>query len=81
MVENTITQLLNAIPLIIVAVLGLIIGLFLIRLLLKIIRKRFEKRNVDLSLRDFIMSIIKFVLYALLLLTIAGNLGLKQPPF
>lgn len=77
MVENTITQLLNAIPLIIVAVLGLIIGLFLIRLLLKIIRKRFEKRNVDLSLRDFIMSIIKFVLYALLLLTIAGNLGFK----
>src|SRR5690606_29221962 len=56
---------------------GLIIGLFIIRTILRIVRKRFEKRNVDLSLRDFIMSILKFALYTLLILTIAGNLGFK----
>src|SRR5690606_23572337 len=77
MVEKTIVRFLDAIPAIVAATIGLIVGLFIIRFLLKIIHKRFEKRNVDLSLRDFLMSIIKFILYALLLLTIAGNLGFK----
>lgn len=77
MIENTIAQLLDAIPSIIAAILALIIGLFVIRTLLKIISKRFEKRNVDMSLRGFLMSIIKFVLYALLILSVAGNLGFQ----
>src|SRR5690606_6109592 len=77
MIENTIAQLLDAIPSIIAAILALIIGLFVIRTLLKIINKRFEKRNVDMSLRGFLMSIIKFVLYALLILSVAGNLGFQ----
>ncbi|SEH87059.1 small conductance mechanosensitive channel [Paenimyroides aquimaris] len=77
MVEKTIVRFLDAIPAIVAATIGLIVGLLIIRFLLKIIHKRFEKRNVDLSLRDFLMSIIKFILYALLLLTIAGNLGFK----
>jgi len=77
MLEKTIVRFLDAIPAIVAAAIGLIVGLFIIRFLLKIIHKRFEKRNVDLSLRDFLMSIIKFILYTLLLLTIAGNLGFK----
>src|SRR5690606_16422146 len=55
----------------------LIIGLFIIRTTLKLVRKRFEVRNVDRSLRDFLMSILKFVLYALLILSIARNLGFE----
>lgn len=77
LIENTIARLLNAIPSIVAAILALIIGLFVIRTLLKIINKRFEKRNVDMSLRGFLMSIIKFVLYALLILSVAGNLGFQ----
>lgn len=77
MIENTIVRLLDAIPSIIAAVLALIIGLFVIRTLLRIINKRFEKRNVDISLRGFLLSIIKFVLYALLILSVAGNLGFQ----
>src|SRR5690606_37661458 len=77
MIENTIARLLEAIPSIIAAVLALVLGLFVIRTILKIVSKRFEKRNVDVSLRGFLLSIIKFVLYALLLLSIAGNLGFQ----
>lgn len=77
LIENTIARLLNAIPSIIAAVLALIIGLFVIRTILRIIKNRFEKRNVDVSLRGFLMSIIKFVLYALLILSVAGNLGFQ----
>jgi len=63
--ERIIAMGIEAIPSIIKAALILIIGLFFIRIVLKIVRSRFEKRNVDLSLRGFLMSIIKFVLYAL----------------
>ena len=77
LIEKSIVQILDAIPTIVGAVIGLIIGLFVIKTVLNIIRKRFEKRNVDLSLRGFLLSIIKFVLYVLLILTIAGNLGFK----
>ncbi len=77
LIVNTIARLLNAIPSIIAAVLALIIGLFVIQTILRIIKNRFEKRNVDVSLRGFLMSIIKFVLYALLILSVAGNLGFE----
>ncbi len=53
LIENTIARLLNAIPSIIAAVLALIIGLFVIQTILRIIKNRFEKRNVDVSLRGF----------------------------
>lgn len=75
--ELLIVKFIDAIPSIFAAILVLIIGLFIIRTVLRIVKKRFEKRNVDLSLRGFLLSIIKFVLYALLILSVAGNLGFQ----
>lgn len=75
--ELLIVKFIDALPSIVGAVIGLIVGLFLIRTILKIVRKRFEKRNVDISLRSFLLSIIKFVLYALLILSVIGNLGFE----
>ncbi|MEG1022027.1 MAG: mechanosensitive ion channel, partial [Myroides sp.] len=75
--ELLIVKFIDAIPSIIAAILVLIIGLFIIRTVLRLVKKRFEKRNVDLSLRGFLLSIIKFVLYALLILSVAGNLGFQ----
>ena len=73
--ERFIAMLIDAIPAVVKAILFLIVGLFIIRTVLRIVKNRFEKRNVDMSLRGFLMSIIKFVLYALLILSVAGNLG------
>ena len=70
-------KLVNSIPKIVGAILVLIIGLFIIRTVLRIVRSRFEKRNVDLSLRGFLMSILKFVMYAILVLMVVQNLGLE----
>lgn len=75
--EKFIAMLIDAIPDIVKAILFLIVGLFIIRTVLKIVKNRFEKRNVDVSLRGFLLSIIKFVLYALLILSVAGNLGFE----
>lgn len=76
-IEKSISMLVDAIPALVRAILTLIIGLFIIRTVLKILRKRFEARNVDMSLRGFLMSIIKFILYALLILMVASNLGFQ----
>ncbi|HUH25391.1 MAG TPA: mechanosensitive ion channel family protein [Flavobacterium sp.] len=75
--EKLLAWVVGSIPVMIQAFLLLVVGLFLIRLVIKIVNRRFEKRNVDLSLRGFLMSIIKFVLYALLVLSVAGNLGFQ----
>jgi len=75
--ERFIAMLIDAIPAVVKAILFLIIGLFIIRTVLRIVKNRFEKRNVDMSLRGFLMSIIKFILYALLILSVAGNLGFQ----
>lgn len=76
-VEKLIALAIDAIPAVVRAILILTIGLFLIRLVTKIVKSRFEKRNVDLSLRGFLMSIIKFVSYALLILTLIDTLGFQ----
>lgn len=76
--EKLIAMAIDAIPAIVKAILILVVGLFLIRLIIKIIKKRFEKRNVDLSLRGFLMSVIKFILYAVLILTLIQTLGFES---
>lgn len=76
-IERSVDKFIDFVPELIRAVLALIIGLFLIRLAVRIIRKRFEARNVDLSLRSFLMSIIQFILYALLILTVIQILGFQ----
>ncbi len=73
--EKAIFMLIEAIPAIVKTVIITIVGVFVIRTVMKIIRNRFEKRGLDLSLRSFLQSIIRFVLYAVLILTIVQTLG------
>lgn len=72
-----ILRLINSIPKLVGMMILLMIGFFVIRTILAVIRKRFEKRNVDKSLRGFLISIIKFVLYVILILMVVQNLGLE----
>ncbi len=76
-VEKLLAWIIDSIPVMIQAFLVLTVGIFLIRLVVKIVKRRFEKRNVDLSLRGFLMSIIKFILYTMLILTIIQTLGFQ----
>ena len=52
------------------------IGIQLIKLIRKILRKSFEKRNVDVGVSRFLDSFVKAVLYILLLFMIASYFGL-----
>lgn len=63
------------------AVLALIIGLWIIKLVLKTIGKGFEKRNVDASLRPFLLSLISFGLKVMLFIAILSTIGIEMTSF
>lgn len=79
--DRIIEAILLKIPSILLAIFLLVAGTWLIRLILRIIRKRFERRNVDLSLRDFVSSIVKFTLYTMLIITVASMVGIQTTSF
>ena len=79
--EKLFEQILLKVPSVAIGILILIIGRLVIRFTLKLIDRRFEKKRVDISIRDFIKSIVRFVLYALLILTVANTMGIQTTSF
>lgn len=69
------------VPEVIAAVAILVIGKYVVRFALKILQRRFERRNFDKSVAGFITSLLKFVLYALLILTVASTVGIQTTSF
>lgn len=69
------------IPQIIVALLILWIGLKLIKLLSKFMRKTYEKHKVEPSLQIFLSSLVEITLKILLFLTVMGIIGIKMTSF
>ncbi len=68
-------------PKLIIAGLILWIGFKIIGFLLRKLKKGFEKRNLDPSLRPFIISLISIALKVLLILTVVGYLGVEMTQF
>lgn len=64
-----------------VAILVFYIGRFLIKKLYKLAFNLFVKRKIDLSLRTFVLSMIKILLYFILIVTVIGILGLETSSF
>ncbi|HLW63359.1 MAG TPA: mechanosensitive ion channel domain-containing protein [Flavobacterium sp.] len=76
-IELIISKFIAFVPTLLLSLMLFFIGLFLIRIALKIIKNRFEARNISLSVRSFVISVIRFILYALLILMVANNLGVQ----
>src|SRR5690606_37127930 len=79
--DRIIEAMLSRIPGLILAINLLFIGSWLIGLILKVLRNRFERRNVDLSLRDFVASIVKVILYTMLIISVASMVGIQTTSF
>ena len=79
--EKLFDQVLLKVPSVLIGILILIVGRLVIRFTLRLIDRRFEKKRVDISIRDFIKSIVRFVLYALLILTVANTMGIQTTSF
>lgn len=69
------------IPKIIVGLIILIIGLWVIKRIAVLASKAMEKRNMDVSLRTFFRSLIGIGLKIILIITVAGMIGIQTTSF
>lgn len=72
-----ILKFINSIPKLIGVAILLIIGLFVVRTIIRIVKSRLKKRNVDESLSGFLVNIIRFILSGVLILMVVQNLGFE----
>ncbi len=80
-IEKIIEAVAERIPSVIFGFLILFVGIYLIRLINKILHNRFEKRDVDPSLREFVASVLRFILYTMLVISVASTMGFKTTSF
>jgi small conductance mechanosensitive channel len=68
-------------PTLLKAVVALFLGVFIIRVLKRILRKFMRKTQTELSLKTFVESLTTFVLYGLLFATVGIILGIETTSF
>jgi small conductance mechanosensitive channel len=68
-------------PKLIYAIVCLVIGIILIKILRRVLRGILNKSNVELSLRTFIESLSKFLLYGLLFFVVGSVIGIESTSF
>ena len=73
--------LINFVPRLIGAIITLIIGIWVIRIIMKAIRRGFERRKIDPSLIPFLSSLISIALKIALFISIIVMIGIKATSF
>lgn len=68
-------------PHILLAIVVLVVGIYLIKRFTKWSGKRMARSHVDVSLAGFLEGVIRFILYALLLISVAGMVGISTSSF
>jgi len=63
------------------AVVVLVVGVWLIKKCVKFLRNHFHKNSIDLSLSEFLISLINVVLYVMLIISIATIIGIPTTSF
>ena len=66
---------------IVIAIIVFYLGRFIIQQLTKLVATILVKRDVEVSLTTFILSLVRIVLYFILIITIIGILGLETSSF
>ena len=78
--ENLLNFILEFGAKILLAIFITIIGIFLIKMLLRVMKK-WKNKRMDKTLVDFLQSITKAFLYILLFITVASTLGIEMTSF
>ena len=68
-------------PKLLLAIITLFVGHKIIKFILKIINKSFDKHNTELSLRYFLRSLVEWVLKILLYISVASIVGIETTSF
>lgn len=80
-IDKIIDLLAQYTPVVISALLVLLIGLWVIKRVAIFSQKAFEKKDLDVSLRTFLRSLISIGLKIILIVTVAGMLGIGTASF
>lgn len=62
-------------------IVALIIGLWIVKMLMKAVNKAFDRSNVDSTLKPFLTTLVGFLLKVLLFISIAGIVGIPTATF
>lgn len=62
-------------------IVALIIGLWVVKVVVKAVRKAFDKSKIDQTLRPFLVTLVNFLLKAILFISIAGIVGIPTATF
>ncbi len=68
-------------PKVIAAVLIWIVGLWLIKILLKTLKKTMETRDYDVSLKKFLLNLVSWVFKIVLIVVVLGTVGIETTSF
>lgn len=74
-------KVIEYLPKLALALVTLVIGLYLIKLLIKFISKILTAKKVDESLKPFFTTLISVVLKVLLLISVMGMIGIEMTSF
>lgn len=80
-IEGYIPMIMNFFVDVIVALILLVVGKFVIKKLLKLCDKFFTKANMEISIKRFLDSLIKVVLYIVLIIIICNQVGIDTASF
>lgn len=79
--ENMIPSIINFGIDVLIALLIFVVGKSLIKVMLKVSNKFFDRASVDIGVRKFLISLIRALLYVVLVITICGQLGIETTSF
>lgn len=68
-------------PKLLLAIISLIIGLWIISMIMKGIRKALTARNVDPSLAPFLVTLLSIIFKVMLFISVAGMVGIEMTSF
>ena len=68
-------------PKLLLAIIVLIVGLWIIKLVIRTMNKTMERSNVEISLRKFLSSLLGIILKVLLLISVASMIGIATTSF
>ena len=79
---ESITRLIfNFLPSLVMSVVTLLVGLWLIKKFVKFLHGRFRRNEVEISLSEFLLSIVNVSLYVLLIICCASMIGIQTTSF
>lgn len=79
--KNWITNSLNFVPTLIGAIIAFFIGKYVIRILVKFLQRIMVRREVDTSLQNFLIQLVRWIFYIALFLIIVQIIGIPATQF